>query len=183
VNRGFHAPLGAHFVLVGLPGAGKSTVGIALSHRLRWPFLDFDIEISRRAGKTVAEIFAHEGEPGFRKREMDLTRELVGTRPQVLSPGGGWVVNEGAVALLRPPSRIIHLRVSPEFALARIQRSRTVRPLLTSPDPLAVMRRLWEERGGLYNQADFVVDAENLDTKRVTDIVVDLAARDASGLG
>ena len=183
MNRSFHAPDGAHFVLVGLPGAGKSTVGVALSHRLRWPFLDFDHEIARRAGMSVAEIFDREGERSFRNREMDLTRELVGTRPMVLSPGGGWVVNEGAMELLRPPSRIIHLRVSPEYALERVLRSRTIRPLLATPDPRAVMQRIWDTRSHLYNQANFVVDAENLDIKQLTEIVVELAARDASGLG
>ena len=114
---------------------------------------------------------------------MDLTRELVGTRPMVLSPGGGWVVNEGAMDLLRPPSRIIHLRVSPEYALERVLRSRTIRPLLATPDPRAVMQRIWDTRSHLYNQANFVVDAENLDIKQLTEIVVELAARDASGLG
>lgn len=183
MNRSFHAPPGAHFVLVGLPGAGKSTVGASLSHRLRWPFLDFDLEIERRAGKSVGDIFADEGEAAFRAHEMDLTRELVGKRPMVLSPGGGWIVNEGALTLLRPPSRIIHLRVSPDYALKRVQRSRTFRPLLATPDPHAAMQRLWDTRGPLYSQADFVIDAEDLDIKRVTDIVVELAARDASGLG
>lgn len=183
MTRPFHAPPGAHFVLVGLPGAGKSTIGIALSHRLRWAFLDFDVEIARRAGKSVARIFEEDGEASFRKHEMDLTRELVGTRPMVLAPGGGWVVNEGAVALLRPPSRLIHLRVSPAFALERVQRSRTIRPLLAAPDPAAVMQRLWDVRGPLYDEADFIVNAENLDAKGLTDIVVELAARDASGLG
>ena len=85
--------------------------------------------------------------------------------------------------LLRPPSRISHLRVSPEYALERVLRSRTIRPLLATPDPRAVMQRIWDTRSHLYNQANFVVDAENLDIKQLTEIVVELAARDASGLG
>ena len=183
MTRAFHAPQGAHFVLVGLPGAGKSTVGASLSHKLRWPFLDFDLEITERAGKPIADIFTTDGEKHFRNMEMDLTRELVGTRPMVLSPGGGWIVNEEAISLLCPPSRMIYLRVSPEYALARVRRSRTIRPLLATPDPDAAMRRLWELRGPLYEKAHLVVDAENLDTKQVTETIVELAARQASALG
>jgi shikimate kinase len=181
--QAFHARPGEHLVLVGLPAAGKTSVGVALSHRLRWPFVDFDAEIARRTSRSIAEIFEVEGEEVFRQMELELTREFIGARASVLSPGGGWIVNDGAMALLRPPARIIHLQVSTTCAVRRIRRSPNVRPLLATPDPQATMDRLWRERAPLYATADFVINAEGLDTKRVTDQIVALAARDASGLG
>ncbi len=175
----------AHIVLVGLPGVGKSTIGAALSHRLRRAFLDFDVEISRREGKSISEIFAEEGEAAFREYEMQLTRELAGQRgrPMILSPGGGWVTNEGAIELLRPPSVLVHLRATAEFATGRVLRSPKLRPLLNQGDPLEAMERLWNARRELFERADFAVDVEALDIQGVTDRVVELAGQGSSGLG
>lgn len=164
-----------HLILVGLPGAGKSTVGRAVARRLGRPFLDFDLEIEQRVGCTVARYFARHGEQAFRALEVALTRELAAAPPMVLSPGGGWVTNPGVMALLRPPGKIVHLRLSPEEAMRRISRSRNIRPLLQEADPRAKMERLWETRRPLYNAADVVVDVENLTSQQVTDSVVKLA--------
>jgi shikimate kinase len=172
-----------HVVLVGLPGAGKSTVGRQLAKRLGRPFLDFDIEIERRSGLTVSRIFAEQGEAAFRALELSLTRELVGAPPMVLAPGGGWVTNEGVMALLRPPGRIVHLRVSPAEALRRLLRSRVPRPLLRQANPSVVIERLWEQRRGLYKEADLELDVENLTSQQVMDSIVALAHVGAEGVG
>jgi shikimate kinase len=172
-----------HLVLVGLPGAGKSTVGRQLAKRLGRPFLDFDIEIERRSGLTVSRIFAEQGEAAFRALELSLTRELVGAPPMVLAPGGGWVTNEGVMALLRPPGRIVHLRVSPAEALRRLLRSRVPRPLLRQANPSVVIERLWEQRRGLYKEADLELDVENLTSQQVMDSIVALAHVGAEGVG
>lgn len=164
-----------HLVLVGLPGAGKSTVGRAVARQLGRPFLDFDTEIERRTGRTVARFFAEQGEPAFRALEVELTRELVAAPPMVLAPGGGWVTNAGVMALVRPPGRIIHLRVSPAESLRRLARSRVVRPLLQRADPDAAIRALWEQRAGLYAQADVELNVEVLSQQQVIDSVVALA--------
>ncbi len=164
-----------HLILVGLPGAGKSTVGRAVARRLGRPFLDFDAEIERRVGSTVARYFGEHGEPAFRELEIALTRELAAAPPMVLAPGGGWITNPGVVEMLRPPGRIVHLRVSPAEAMRRISRSRNVRPLLQEADPGAKMERLWEARRALYNGADVVVDVESLTSQQVTDSVAKLA--------
>lgn len=181
--RRFAAPPGAHFILVGLPGAGKSTVGAALSHRLRWGFLDFDIEIERRAGKTIPEIFASDGEAAFREHEISLTRELAGVRPLVLAPGGGWIAVYGAVGLLRPPSSLVYLRVSPDFAADRVRRSPRERPLFDGVAVEAGMQRLFAQRSPLFATADLIVDAEGLDVKGVTDRIVELADSRPSPIG
>ncbi len=170
-------------VLVGLPGAGKSTLGRQVAKRLGRPFLDFDQEIERRTGLSVARIFAERGEAAFRALEVDLTRELAGAPPMVLSPGGGWVTNEGVMALLRPPGRIIHLKVSPTEALRRISRSRTVRPLMQHADPAVTMQALWEVRAALYSRADAELDVEVISSQQLTDSIVALAHEGTPEIG
>lgn len=152
--------LRGHVILVGLPGAGKTTVGRLAAEALGVPFLDFDEEIERREAATVPELFAARGERGFRSLERALTAELVGRPPMVLAPGGGWVTNPDVVALLRPPGRIIHLRVGPAVALARLGALRDARPLLQGTDPAATMLQLYEARAALYAAADASIDTE-----------------------
>jgi shikimate kinase len=147
------------------------------------PFLDFDLEIERRVGKSVPKIFAEEGESAFRGYERQLTEELALRPAMVLAPGGGWVTNTGVMDLLRPPGHIIHLRISPESAIRRLARSRVVRPLLKVPDPRAAMEQLWQRRGALYEQADFTVDVEVVDSQQVVAQVAALARNLTSGLG
>ena len=163
-------------MLVGLPGSGKSTAGARAAAVLARPFLDFDREIERRTGRTVAELFADEGESRFRQRELELTREVAGTSGWVLAPGGGWVTNPAAVALLRPPSRIIYLRVTPETALDRLSRDPVERPLLAGPEPLVRLAQLLAEREAAYRVSDAVVDADVLSPQQLTEIIVRLAS-------
>ena len=172
-----------HLVLVGLPGSGKSTVGRAVSARLQRPFLDFDAELERREDRSVARIFAELGEPAFRDMEVSLTRELAAAPPMVLAPGGGWVANVGAIELLRPPARLVHLRVSPAEALRRLARARIVRPLLQGDDPQSTLERIWKQRAALYARADLEIDVELVDPQRVIDDVVALACDLTWGLG
>jgi shikimate kinase len=164
-----------HVILVGLPGAGKTTVGRMTAERLGIPFLDFDEEIERREGRSVAELFARHGEAHFRARERELTTELARAPRMVLAPGGGWAASPESVALLRPPGRIIYLRIRPETALARLGAGRATRPLLAGPDPLRELSRLLAEREPHYLSADHVVDADVLDPQQVTQALVRLA--------
>ena len=168
---------------MGLPGAGKSTIGRQVARILGRPFLDFDIEIERRSRRTISRLFAEEGEPAFRVREMALTRELAAAPPMVLAPGGGWVSNPGVMDILRPPGRIIHLRIGPAAALARLSRSRIVRPLLQVSDPQTALEQIWDKRAGLYSMADNEIDVEAIDSQRVIELVVALARNLTPGLG
>jgi len=165
-----------HLILVGLPGSGKSVAGEELAARLNRSFLDFDREIERREGASIAEIFATRGEPYFRQQEIEITLELRQCGNMVVAPGGGWVTNKGVVDVIRPPARLIYLKVKPETALKRLGAQRAVRPLLSRPDPLGELRRLLAERETLYAQADHVVTTELLDVKRVVDKLVELAS-------
>ncbi len=113
-------PSKPHLVLVGLPGAGKSTVGGLVAAKLGRSFLDFDLEIERREGMPITQIFGERGEGGFRELERKLTEELRDFGNMVLAPGGGWITDPAVVGLIRPPARLIYLRVRPETALKRL---------------------------------------------------------------
>jgi shikimate kinase len=161
-----------HLILVGLPGAGKSTVGSALARELDRSFLDFDAEIARREGMTISEIFAQKGEPTFRLLEHALTEELRAHGGMVLAPGGGWVGRPDTVTLIRPPAKMIYLRVRPRTALNRMGRSVATRPLLGRPDPVGELERLLKERRAAYESADYVVDVERVPVSEVVRRIV-----------
>src|SRR6185503_1973015 len=99
-------PSKPHIILVGLPGAGKSTVGALVAEKLGRTFLDFDAEIERREGMPISQIFGERGEAGFRQLERKITEELKDFGNMILSPGGGWVMDQEGVALLRPPAKL-----------------------------------------------------------------------------
>lgn len=164
-NRHLSQPVIAHVILVGLPGAGKSSVGRRVASWLGRPFLDFDDELERRTGTTIAEIFRSRGEPYFRSLELALTQELAKSEGAILAPGGGWVIVPGALALLRPPARMIYLRVTPEVAILRMGAGRKSRPLLEAHEPVEVLRRLAEQREPAYRQADFAIDTDLVDVE------------------
>jgi len=165
-------PAKPHIVLVGLPGAGKSTIGAMLGERLGRTFLDFDVEIERREGMPISQIFGERGEQGFRQLERKLTEELKDLGNMVVAPGGGWVTDQEAVAMIRPPARLVYLRVKPETALKRLGGAGGGRPLLNRPDPLAEMSRLFESRRLLYQAADLEVGTELHTPQQVVDEIV-----------
>ena len=146
-----------------------------MAERLGRTFLDFDLEIERRQGKTIAEIFGEKGEGAFRELERALTEELRLMGNMILAPGGGWVSNPEVVRLLRPPARLIYLRLRPETALVRLGSERSTRPLLMRPDPLGELRRLLDARKAAYESADHVIEAELLDVEEVIKRVSSLA--------
>ncbi|MDE3053948.1 MAG: shikimate kinase AroK, partial [Gemmatimonadota bacterium] len=106
--------------------------------------------------------------------ERALTEELRETGGMILSPGGGWIAIPDVVALLRPPGRLVYLKVRPETALKRMGKRQEQRPLLQA-DPFRELKRLYDERHLLYEGADVVVDSEVLSFQKVTERVVALA--------
>ena len=172
-----------HLLLVGLPGAGKSTLGTLLARALGLSFVDLDTEIERASGRSVVDIFARDGEHAFRRLEREATEQLRFVEPRVVAPGGGWITQPGVVALLRPPSRVLYLHVSPVTALARMGNEVEARPLLAGEDPLAALAALERERAGAYNTADAVLDTEAVVLQELVSQAAALASSWGVGIG
>jgi len=148
----------ANLYLVGLMGAGKTTVGRVLARRLKLRFLDSDQEIERRCGVKIPVIFEIEGEPGFRGREAAVIGELSQLRGIVLATGGGVVGSKENRQLLAATGTVVYLHAQPDDLYERVRHDRN-RPLLATADPLARLRTLYAERDPLYRSiADVVID-------------------------
>ncbi|CAN5269558.1 shikimate kinase [soil metagenome] len=143
---------GQPIVLVGLMGAGKSTVGRRLAQRLRLPFVDADTEIETAAGMTVADIFARFGEAHFRDGERRVIARLITGEPRVIATGGGAFMQDETRALILDKALAIWLDASPELLAARVGR-RDTRPLLRGRDPRAVLEELARVRNPIYAQS------------------------------
>lgn len=158
--------------LVGLPGSGKSAVGRALAQRLGWRHVDTDELVERRAGSSVAEVFAAEGEAGFRARELAALREVLDdARPAVLSCGGGLAAQPEAGALLFDSAWVVWLDAADTVLLRRLGAAAD-RPLLRD-DPAANLERLRAERAATHRRAHLRVDVDDWDVEEVVDAVAD----------
>ena len=151
---------GRTLVLVGLMGAGKSSVGRRLAARLGLPFTDADQEIEAAAGMTVSEIFARHGEPAFRDGERRVIARLLGDSVHVLATGGGAFINAETRARIRESAISVWLKAPVELLLQRVGR-RDTRPLLRQGDPKEILEKLLAERAPVYAEADLTVDSED----------------------
>jgi len=144
--------------LVGLMGAGKTSVGRLLARRLGKAFYDCDHEIERVTGVRIPVIFEIEGEAGFRARESKMLAELVQRSPVVVATGGGAVLAEENRALLKQHGTVVYLCASAQELWQRTRHDRN-RPLLQTPNPLAKLAELYNERDPLYREvAGLVID-------------------------
>jgi shikimate kinase len=142
--------------LVGFMGTGKTTVGRAVAHKLGFALLDSDQEIERLRGKTIADIFAQEGEPAFRVMEREFVERGHPASRAVVSCGGGLVVQPGMLELLQTKGVVVCLHASVETILARTARHRN-RPLLEVEDPEARVRALYAQREPVYKRSGTVI--------------------------
>lgn len=181
-GRALAAALGSRsIVLVGMMGAGKSSVGRRLAKKLDLPFVDADSEIERAAGMTVSEIFDRHGEESFRSGEARVIARLLEQGRQVLATGGGAFMNAGTRALIANKGISVWLKAEPDVLLRRIKR-RSDRPLLRTADPAATLKRLIEERYPLYSEADVTVHSRDVPHEIIVDeIIAAVAAK--LGLG
>jgi shikimate kinase len=167
-----------HIVLVGLPGAGKSTVGRMVAERLHAGFVDIDTILIRKEGKPIALIFAEKGEPAFRDMERKEMEAALANAPAVIAPGGGWAAQPGNLDAARSRGYFVYLKARAEVAVGRAEPSGT-RPVLMGDDPLGRMRDLIKEREPYYATADATVLTEAKSAETVAAEVVKLAQTSA----
>jgi shikimate kinase len=167
-----------HIVLIGLPGAGKSTVGRMVAERLHAGYVDIDAILNRKEGKPIAMIFAEKGEPAFRDMERKEVDAALAHEPAVVVPGGGWAAQPGALDAARSRGYFIYLKARPEVTAARAVPSGT-RPVLMGHDPVEQMRELFKARDPFYARADATVLTEAKSAEKVADEVVRLAQTSA----
>ena len=155
-------------VLVGMMGAGKSTIGRRLSMRLRLPFLDADSEIEAAAGMSIPDIFETHGEPHFRDGEARVIARLLDSGPAVLATGGGAFMREETRNRIRSKAVSIWLKADADIIMKRVKR-RADRPLLQTTDPAATVGRLIDEREPVYQHADLTIWSRDVPHERIVD--------------
>ncbi len=163
-----------NIILIGFMGSGKTTIGLKLSYRLRIPVEDTDKTIEQREGRSISEIFASEGEEGFRQRETALLREICGRDyRRILSVGGGTPVRPENRKILKECGTVVYLRIRPETAYDRLKND-TNRPLLQCADPLERIRSLMKARSEAYEEcADIVLDVDDMPTEEILTAITD----------
>jgi shikimate kinase len=159
---------GRSVVLVGMMGAGKSTIGRRLSARLALPFLDADAEIEAAAGMSIPDIFESRGEADFRDGEVRVIARLLESGPAVIATGGGAVMRQETRDRIRAKAVSIWLKVDTDVIMRRVKR-RSDRPLLQTADPEATVERLIREREPIYGQADVTVWSRDVPHEKIVD--------------
>jgi len=158
--------------LVGLMGAGKTTIGRSLAKRLHLEFIDTDREIEARTGVTIPTIFEIEGEEGFRKREAQIIADLARLPGRIIATGGGIVLREENRARLIASGFVVYLNVPPQTLWERTRNDRN-RPLLQVADPLGKLSELHEQRDAYYREvADLIIDSSRINAQSVLQMLM-----------
>ena len=168
-------------VLIGMMGAGKSSIGRRLAARLGIPFVDADTEIEAAAGMTIEDIFANYGEASFRSGETRVISRLLEAGPQVLATGGGAFMNPETRGIIRRDGVSVWLKADFDVLFRRVKR-RNDRPLLKTADPAETLRKLMAERDPIYAQADASVHSREVPHETIVEEIL-AALADRLGLG
>lgn len=159
-------------ILVGMPGAGKTTIGRGLARALSRTFVDADHELEQRCGVRIPVIFDLEGEAGFRQRESCVIDEHTRNAGTILATGGGAVLREENRRMMRERGLVVYLRAQPADLYARTRHDRN-RPLLQTDDPLATLKRLYDEREPYYREvAHVTVDTGQMPVQHLVNRIV-----------
>lgn len=158
--------MGNNIILVGFMGTGKTVVGKALAEALGFQYLDTDDLIVEMADKTIPEIFSQEGEAQFRDYETEAIRKVCKLRDHVIATGGGAVLRDENVALMKKAGKMICLAATPEIIYDRVKTD-TYRPLLQVGDPMASIKELLALRKAFYDLANVRIDTSKLSIAQV----------------
>jgi shikimate kinase len=161
--------------IVGFMGTGKTAVGKELARSKKWKFLDLDELIELRQGRTIADIFAKDGEPAFRRIEKQALKEASREKKFIISCGGGIVTNIDNIKIMKETGRIICLSAKPEVILKRTSGS-THRPLLNVDNPKEKIELLLKLRSPYYARADKTIDTSRLSVKEVVKKILNIFA-------
>lgn len=164
-------------VLIGMMGAGKSSIGARLAKALETPFIDADDEIEKAAQMSIAEIFETHGEAYFRDGERRVIARILGEGPLVLATGGGAFVDPDTRALIKASACSIWLRVPLDELIRRVKRKPEKRPLLKDANLHATMARLLDERSEAYSEAHITIDSEQDDHDSVVKMIIETLGR------
>jgi XRE family aerobic/anaerobic benzoate catabolism transcriptional regulator len=168
---------GLRVALVGLRGAGKSTIGKLLARRVGVPFIELDRRVEARAGLKLAQLFEIHGEPAYRRLELEVLREVLETQPTfVLETGGGLPSHAEAWALLRGGAKSVWLKTRPEEYLARVLGQGDKRPMAQRPQALTELKALLAAREPAYRLAELHVDTTRQEVSSVVERVADWLA-------
>ena len=171
-------PADVNLYLVGFMGTGKSTIGRAVAHKLNFTLLDSDHEIERLQGRTIADIFAQEGEPAFRAMERQFIEQGHPAERVVVACGGGLVISPGMLELLKARGVVVCLHASVETILERTARHRN-RPLLAVDNPEERVRTLYAQREPVYKRCGTVILTDSRPLHDIAAHVVRAWRRDA----
>jgi shikimate kinase len=172
-----HDPISRPIVLIGLMGAGKSTVGRRLAHRLHLPFADSDHEIEEAAGLTIAEMFEKYGEAEFRDGERRVISRLIDGNPKVIATGGGAFMNDQTRSLILERATAIWLDADVDVLAERVGRRAGTRPLLNGTDPRAKLAALAEARNPIYALAPIHIRSRPLPHDATVDAILKVLGR------
>ena len=162
-----------NIVVVGFMGTGKSVVAKTLAEKLGREFLELDAIVEKREGLSIKEIFKNKGEVYFRELERDAVKEAIKKDGQIISAGGGAIIDEENLKALKKNGTIICLEASPDVILKRTK-GNTCRPLLNVPDPKERIEELLEKRAAYYKKADHRINTDDLSVEGVVQKIQDI---------
>jgi shikimate kinase len=169
--------------LTGFMGSGKSTIGPILANTLGWDFYDLDRVIENKTGKKIREIFERDGEDFFRTMETDTLKEISNNNKAIVSLGGGTIVSDDNIKILKSSGKLIYLKMSEEAAYERLKYKRD-RPALknetgefSEKDLLKRINELMVTRSSYYEQADFTIDTDKSSVGKTVDKIVNIISR------
>ncbi len=162
-----------NIALIGFMGVGKTAVGKALAEKLGKSFVELDLLIERRVGKSIADIFQQDGEAAFRELEIEVTEEISKDKNLVIACGGGIVLNKINIERLRKNTRMVYLTASPGVILERVANEEGQRPLLEVDNPTLAIGEMLSFRKPFYERAaDIRIDTSKLDINTVAEQII-----------